>query len=155
MVQPPTTRRRSPWLVAATALAALIVLLALVAVIVAFTWFDVSLSDGVGDRSYAPTSGNGVRREYKLGVGNLKLDLSHVPVDKELHVEARVGIGELRVIVPRDASAAIDARVKAGSVSVLGHHEDGRNARIRVRGGSELFLTTRVGAGGIDVTEGQ
>jgi hypothetical protein len=152
MVQSPAgENRRSRWLVAAAAVAMVIVVIVLVAVIVAFTWFDVSLSDGVGDRTYAPSSTADVRHDYKLGVGSLKLDLSRVSVDKELHVEARVAIGELRVIVPRGASAAVDARAKAGSVSVLGHHDDGRNARVRVTGGDKLFLDTRVGAGGVDI----
>jgi predicted membrane protein len=128
--------------------------IAAVAAIVAFTWFDVSLDDGVGDRTYAPDSTADVRHDYKLGVGNLKLDLSQVPVGKELHVKVRVGIGELRVIVPRRASVAVNARAKAGSVSVLGHHDDGRNARVRVTAGDKLFLDTRVGAGGVDVERG-
>jgi hypothetical protein len=151
MVPKATTKRRSRWLVAAGVIAAVVFLIAVGAVVVAFTWFDVSLSDGVGDRAYTPASAADVRREYKLGVGSLKLDLSHVPVGAELHVGARVGIGKLRVIVPRRASVVVDARVKAGSISSLGHHDDGRNARVRITGGDKLFLETRVGAGRIDV----
>jgi hypothetical protein len=125
--------------------------IAVVVVVVAFTWFDVSLSDGIGDRAYAPTSTADVRREYKLGIGSLELDLSRLPVGPEVHVEARLGIGKLRVIVPRRSSVVVDARVKAGSISSLGHHDDGRNARVRITGGNKLFLKTRVGAGRIDV----
>jgi hypothetical protein len=154
MVESPSYKRRSRWLVAAAGIAAFVVLIALVGVIVAFTWFDVSLSDGVGDRTYTPASTGDVRQEYKLGVGSLKLDLSRVPVGKELHVKARLGIGELRVIVPRRASVAVDGRVKAGSISVLGHHDDGRNARVRVTSGGNLFLEARVGAGAVDVERG-
>src|ERR671937_364868 len=93
---------------------------------------------GVGDRTYTPASTDDVRQEYKLGVGSLRVDLSRVPVGKELHVKARVGIGELRVIVSRRASVVVDGRVKAGSISVLGHHDDGRNARVRVTGGGNF-----------------
>jgi hypothetical protein len=127
---------------------------AVVAVVSAFAGFDVSLSDGVGDRTYAPASAAGVRHEYKLGVGNLDLDLSRVQLAKELHVEARVGIGKLRVIVPRGASVVVDSRVKAGSVSALGRHDDRRNARVRITGGNKLYLKARVGAGRIDVGGG-
>jgi predicted membrane protein len=151
MVVEPDKRRRSPWLLVAGAIASLLVLIVLVAVIVAFTWFDVSLSDGVGDRTYAPASAADVRHEYKLGVGNLELDLSRVPTGTSVHVDARVGIGKLRVIIPQGASVVVDARVKAGSISSLGHHDDGRNARVRVTGGDKLYLKTRVGAGQIDV----
>jgi predicted membrane protein len=144
-------KRPSRWLVATGAIAAVLVLITVVAVVVAFTWFDVSLSDGIGDRAYAPASAADVRHQYKLGVGSLKLDLSRVPVGAELHVEAHVGMGKLRVIVPRRAAVVVDARVKAGSISSLGHHDDGRNARVRMTGGDKLYLKTRVGAGEIDV----
>jgi Cell wall-active antibiotics response 4TMS YvqF len=151
MVPEANKKRRSRWLVAAGAIAAVVVVIAVAAVVIAFTWFDVSLSDGIGDRAYAPTSAAAVRREYKLGVGSLELDLSRVPVGPELHVEARVGIGNLRVIVPRRSSVVVDARVKAGSISSLGRHDDGRNARVRITGGDKLFLEARVGAGRIEV----
>jgi hypothetical protein len=153
VVDGPGRKSRSRWLVAAAALLAVILALAVAALIVAFTWFDVSLGDGVGGRTYAPRSANGVRHTYKLGVGSLKLDLSRVTVDKEVHVEARVGLGSLRVIVPGGPSVAVDARTKAGSVTVFGRHADGRNARIRTDG-DRLFLVARVGAGGIDVIRG-
>ena len=136
------------------ALVTVVLVIALVAVIVAFTWLDVSLSDGVGDRTYAPTSADDVRSEYKLGVGDLKLDLSRVPAGAQLRVQARVGIGELRVIVPRSASVAVDARAKAGSVSVLGDRDDGRNAHVRATGGDKLVVDARVGAGNVNVERG-
>src|SRR5437868_2270725 len=83
-------------------LAALLGLLSLVtvalatAVVVAFAWFDVSLSDGVGDRSYAPATAADVHSAYKLGVGDLNLDLSNVDGATTKAVRAKVGIGDLR-----------------------------------------------------------
>jgi Cell wall-active antibiotics response 4TMS YvqF len=150
----PPPKKRSRWLIAIAALATAIVVLAVAAVLVAFFWFDVSLNDGVGDRTYRPTSTGDVRDEYKLGVGSLKLDLSRVPADAELHVEARVGIGDLRVIVPSGAAVSVDARAKVGSVSVLGRDDDGRNARVRLSNGSTLVLDAHVGAGNVDVERG-
>jgi hypothetical protein len=155
VVQSSGERRRSPWLLAAAAIAAVIVVVVLVAVIAAFTWFDVSLSDGVGGRTYAPASADDVRRDYNLGIGSLKLDLSRVPVGKELHIEAHVGIGELRVTVPRRASVVVDARAKTGSISALGDEDDGFNAHVRITGGDKLYLETRVGAGRVDVERGR
>jgi hypothetical protein len=143
--------RGSRFLIVLGAIAAVIVLVVVVAVIVAFTWLDVSLNDGVGDRSYTPGSAGDVQREYKLGVGDMKVDLSQVAVDQELHVDAQVGIGELRVTVPHDASVGIDARVKAGSIEALGDHDDGRNATVHDADGGKLRLKMRVGAGSIDV----
>lgn len=150
MTVEPTTGRRSRWLLVLGAIAGVIVVLAGVAAIVAFTWLDVSLNDGVGDRSYTPSSAGGVQREYKLGVGNLTLDLSRVPTGQKVDVEAHVGLGKLRVIVPAAASVGVDARVKAGSVDALGRNDDGRNARVRFSG-TNLRLKARVGAGRIEV----
>jgi phage shock protein PspC (stress-responsive transcriptional regulator) len=117
------------------------------AIIVAFAWFDVSLSDGVGDRAYHPTAAD-VRPAYALGVGDLRLDLSHVKAPA--HVKASVGIGKLNVIVPRDAAVAVDAKAKAGDVNVFDRHDDGKNAAVQ-SGEGGLVLDARVGAGQIDV----
>jgi phage shock protein PspC (stress-responsive transcriptional regulator) len=146
-----STKPRRRWLVAAVTFAAAVLAAIAVAVVAAFAWFDVSLNDGLGDRTYAPASVADVRHDYKLGVGNLKLDLSRVPTNREVHVKAHVGIGELRVIVPQHASVVVDSHVKAGSIDALDRHDDGRNARIHVGSGEKLYLDTRVGAGHIDV----
>jgi predicted membrane protein len=147
--------RGSRFLIVLGAIAAVILLVVVVAVIVAFTWFDVSLNDGVGDRSYAPESAGDVQREYELGVGSMKLDLAQVSVDEELHVDAHVGIGELRVIVPRDASVGIDAHVKGGEIDALGDRDEGRDASVKDTEGGKLRLKMRVGAGSIDVVRGR
>jgi phage shock protein PspC (stress-responsive transcriptional regulator) len=144
-------RRSRRIVIALTTAFVVVATVAVVAVVSAFAWFDVSLSDGVGDRVYAPASAADVRGRYELGVGNLKLDLSRLPTGRELHVDAHVGIGELRVIVPRDASVVVDSHVKAGSISSLDQHDDGRNAHVLTGGGDRLYLETRVGAGRIDV----
>jgi hypothetical protein len=134
--------------IAALSVLAVLLVSAVVAVAAAFAWFDVSLGDGVGDRAYAPATVVGVRPEYKLGIGNLKVDLSSLrrPVD----VKASVGIGELRVIVPQGVPVAVDAKVKAGSISALGREQEGRDARV-VTAGSGIHVTARVGAGHIDI----
>ena len=134
--------------IAALSVIAVLVVAAAVAIASAFAWFDVSLGDGVGDRSYVPTTIAGVQPEYKLGIGKLQVDLSSLrrPAD----VNASVGIGELRVIVPPDVPVAIDAKVKAGSISALGREDDGKDARV-VSGSGGIHLTARVGAGHITV----
>ena len=127
---------------------AVLVAAAAIAIATAFAWFDVSLGDGVGDHSYAPAGLVDVKPEYKLGIGNLKIDLSSVR--SPATVKASVGIGELRIIVPDNVPVAVDATVKAGSISALGREDDGRNARVVTVAG-RLHVTARVGAGHIDV----
>jgi phage shock protein PspC (stress-responsive transcriptional regulator) len=130
-----------------TALAA-----AITAVAVAFSWFDVSLGDGVGDRTEAPASVTQLKPSYKLGVGDLRVDLSSIgPITKETHVRAKLGIGELRIIVPAGVSVAASAHAKVGEVHVLNQQDDGRNAEIHTGAGGLLVIDAHVGAGRIDV----
>ena len=142
-------------------LAAVLVLLSLVtvalatAVVVAFAWFNVSLSDGVGDRSYAPATAADVRPAYKLGVGDLNLDLSNVDAATTKAVRAKVGIGDLRIVIPRNAVVTVDAHAKVGDVSVLQHEGHGRNATVRTGHGRGLVLDAQVGAGAIHVVRAQ
>src|SRR5213080_2554674 len=77
------------------ALAAVALAAAVTAVVLAFSWFNVSLGDGVGSHVYAPSTAASVASSYRLGVGNLRIDLSSIQPASELHVKAKVGVGEL------------------------------------------------------------
>jgi phage shock protein PspC (stress-responsive transcriptional regulator) len=120
------------------------------AIVAAFAWFDVSLSDGVGDRTYQPAAAADVRPSYKLGVGNLRLDLSHVTPATQTRVRASVGVGELKIIVARDAAVTVNAHAKVGDLYILHRHDDGKNATVQTGSGG-LVLDAKVGAGRIDV----
>jgi phage shock protein PspC (stress-responsive transcriptional regulator)/predicted membrane protein len=138
-------------LIALTALVGTLAVLFAAAVITAFSWFDVSLGDGTGDRVYAPATVSAVQPSYKLGIGNLRIDLSHVTLTTPAHVKARIGIGELKVIVPSNASVVVNAHAKLGDLYVFNHHDDGRNASVHAGNGTILYLDARVGAGRVDV----
>jgi len=144
-------RKRRGIVVAAFALTGLVVAAIATATVVAFAWFNVSLNDGTGNRVYSPTTVSAVKPAYTLGVGDLRIDLSHVSLTTPLHVKARLGIGELKVIVPRSASVVVDAHAKVGDLYVLNRHDDGRNPSIHAGGGNVLYLDARVGAGRVDV----
>jgi hypothetical protein len=125
------------------------------AIAVAFAWFDVSLGDGVGDRTETPASVADLKPTYELGVGHLRVDLSAIgPVTKETRVRAKLGVGELRIIVPRDVPVAASAHAKAGEVYALDRHADGRNAEIET-GSGLLVVDADVGAGRIDIVRAQ
>jgi phage shock protein PspC (stress-responsive transcriptional regulator) len=142
-------RRLGLWLLGVTV--AMIVAL-VTAAAVAAAWFDVGLGDGVGTRVEAPATASEVKPSYELGIGNLRVDLSRIsPVTTETHVAAKVGIGELRIIVPPDVSVAASAHAKAGEVYVLDRHDDGRNASVTVGSGGLLVIDAKVGAGRIDI----
>lgn len=128
------------------------------AVVVAFAWFDVSLSDGVGRRTYMPATAAAVRSSYEIGIGDLKLDLTNVHPAGQKRITAKVGIGDLRVTVPRGAAVTVNAHAKVGDVKVLGREDDGRNATVNVAGASgkdHLVIDAHIGAGQIKVVRAQ
>jgi phage shock protein PspC (stress-responsive transcriptional regulator) len=144
-------KKRRGIVIAVLAFMGFVVATAATATVVAFAWFDVSLGDGVGSRTYQPTSINQIRSDYHEGIGELRVDLSHIgPVTKETHVKASVGIGELRIIVPTNVGVSLNAHAKAGEIFGLQGHDDGKNAEVRV-GQGLLVIDANVGAGRIDV----
>jgi len=116
--------------------------------------FHVAVSDGVGERTYQAAGVASVQPEYRLGVGSLRIDLrgARFPIG-ETPVDARVGIGELKVIVPADVALRVKATSQAGEVNVLGLADEGRNAEVRLAddGRRVLVLDARVGLGTVDV----
>jgi phage shock protein PspC (stress-responsive transcriptional regulator) len=144
-------RRSRRVLRALAVLTALILAATIAAVVLAFSWFNVSLANGVGDRDYVPSSVSSVRPTYQLGVGTLHVDLSQIgPVTTPLTVHANVGIGSLRVVVPRGVPVAIAGHAKVGDIRVLGREVSGRNADLK-SGSGLLTLDAHVGLGDIRV----
>jgi phage shock protein PspC (stress-responsive transcriptional regulator) len=134
------------------ALTAVFAAVAVALVVAAFSWFNVSLGDGVGDRSYTPASISALKPSYENGVGSLRLDLSNIgPVATETHIRAHVEVGELRIIVPRNATVSVNAHAKVGDLYVLNQHEGGRNIDVTGGTGGLLVIDANVGAGRIDV----
>jgi hypothetical protein len=93
------------------------------------------IDGGVGDRRYAPTELTELRHEYSLGIGSLGIDLTRLESDEEpageLMLSATVGIGELVVAVPREASVHVDASVGIGEVNVRGQRRSGIDVHLQ------------------------
>lgn len=120
----------------------------------------VPLFAGVGDRAVHPAALAGVDKRYTLGIGNLDVNLSEVrfPVG-ETRVKATLGVGDLTVRVPADATVEVDARAGAGEVTLFGRANDGTSVHDRATdvGGSPgrvLVLDARVGLGQVEVVRG-
>jgi len=116
----------------------------------------VHLGRGVGDRTYSVSSVNDLRSTYRLGIGNLRLDLSAltVPRGKATRVTSSVDVGKLAVIVPRDAALRVHGDAQFGEVDILGKSVDGHNvdSGVNQTGARVLVLDTHVGAGALHVT---
>lgn len=81
---------------------------------------DHHFPGGVGERDWAPTSVAAAEEPFRLGAGEAQLDLTALPAGSSADVEARVGLGELRIIVPPDASVVVNGEVGAGAIRILG-----------------------------------
>ena len=75
--------------------------LVLIAAAIFASVVHVHVGRGIGDRQYTVTGPQELRDNYRLGIGDLRVDLSDVklPVG-ETHVNGRVDVGEARVRRP-------------------------------------------------------
>ena len=90
----------------------------------------VGAKHGIGDRLERPRSAADLEDKYRLGAGHLQLDLSELELPPgETRVDARVGFGELEVVLPRDVAVDVTGEVRWGEVDVLGRGEEGRHSR--------------------------
>jgi phage shock protein PspC (stress-responsive transcriptional regulator) len=120
----------------------------------------VHVSRGIGDRNYHPASYVGLERDYKLGVGSLRLDLTNVRFPSgETRVNADVGAGNVTITVPRDISVHVDATSDIGQVQVFDRTADGRhpsltNTSVVGEGKRLLLIHAHVGTGKVEVRRG-
>jgi phage shock protein PspC (stress-responsive transcriptional regulator) len=119
----------------------------------------VPLFSGIGSRSDSPAVAQDIHSKYTLGIGKLALDFSHVRLPKgETFVKATVGIGDLRVTVPQNATVDVLGRVQAGDVRLLGQDDSGTHVRShivdRTGSGRVIVLDVRTGIGKVEVMRG-
>lgn len=121
------------------------------------TAVDVPLDAGVGDRNVHPTATT-VETAYELGIGSLTIDLTDLD-DATLaslpELRARVGIGELVVLVASDTDVDVDAQAGLGNVSVFDQDEGGIDAQITVAGTAPVLgIVATVGLGEVRIEHG-
>jgi phage shock protein PspC (stress-responsive transcriptional regulator) len=132
-----------------------IVALTLVAAAVFASIFHVHVGRGVGDRNYVVAGAQDLHRNYRLGIGDLSVDLRNVTFPAgETQVGARVDVGNLRVVVPQGVALRVHGDAELGQVEVLGRTADGRNVdkKIDQTGKRVLVLDAHVGVGKVTVT---
>jgi phage shock protein PspC (stress-responsive transcriptional regulator) len=103
---------------------------------------DVPIRGGAGEIGYRPLAVEEIRTPYRLGAGELVVDLSDVDFGgKTVTVVASVAAGHLDIILPADVALELDAHVGAGNLMLLGREYDGLDI------GRELTDAGREGAG--------
>ena len=119
----------------------------------------VPLFAGIGDRSDSPAIAQDIHSKYTLGIGKLGLDFSRVQLPKgQTFVKATVGIGDLHVTVPQNATIDVVGRTQAGDVVLLGQDDNGMHVRShivdRTGSGRVIVLDLRIGIGKVVVSRG-
>ncbi|HEX8054525.1 MAG TPA: PspC domain-containing protein [Thermoleophilaceae bacterium] len=116
---------------------------------------DVDLHGGTGERTHRPHSIQDMREGYRLGMGDMTVDLRDVkfpPGDRKLDLE--IGTGHIELIVPADVCVVTKARVGAGYVGALDRDSGGLDvewddAPVPPAGVPRLVVDADVGIGAI------
>jgi phage shock protein PspC (stress-responsive transcriptional regulator) len=149
---PASSRRRR--VVAGSIVGLVAVLLAAVVLAV-----RVPLFAGIGHRTDTPVGVANVHSKYELGIGDLTLNFANVSLPKgQTFVKATVGIGNLTVIVPANASVDVRGSAQAGHLELFDQSDDGTHVRShlvdRTGSGRVLVLDVRTGLGRVQVQRG-
>jgi phage shock protein PspC (stress-responsive transcriptional regulator) len=79
------------------------------------------VEDGIGEEVVAPVTLAELESRYDHGIGNYTVDLRNVALDgKTRRVQVELGIGALKVLVPKTRSLVVDAHVQGGELSLPG-----------------------------------
>jgi predicted membrane protein len=123
-------------------------------------WADIRFEGGLGDREIVPAAIEHLEPDYRIVAGTLTLDLRQIDFpDGETRVEARVGAGELIVLVPQNLAVDVNWRVAAGDATVFNQQqsgvllEDHANTQGYDEAGQRLHLDLIVTTGTIEVQQ--
>jgi len=119
---------------------------------------------GIGDRTYRPASVAQVQDRYQSGAGDMTVDLTGVDVsDLDAPITTRVehGVGDVRVVVPRDADVRLTVMSGVGSIDTFGQGSLDRGFFPGSGTGSwvddgkaEFVIAVHNGAGDVEVSRG-
>jgi phage shock protein PspC (stress-responsive transcriptional regulator)/predicted membrane protein len=117
---------------------------------------DVPLRGGIGTRHYHPLTLAELQSRYRLGIGEIQLDLRDLPLAGRTEtVDAQVGVGHLSVSVPSSVRVEVQAHAGAGSTMLFGQQDGGwpqdEQRAVVGTGPGVLRLDLRVGAGQVEV----
>jgi phage shock protein PspC (stress-responsive transcriptional regulator) len=148
--------RRWPRRVAVGVATALGVVLAfvLVAATIFAAVFHVHVGNGIGDQTYNVATYGDLHPEYKLGIGDLRVDMRDVQLPVGVtHLKMRVDVGRLVLVVPRGTALRVHSDADFGTVNLVGRSADGRDVDRSVdeAGNRILDLDAHVGAGSLRV----
>jgi len=129
--------------------------LAVLPLAVTSAFLTVPLDGGVADNEFRPQNLAEVQTAYHLVAGRLHIDLTDLEAGSEpVTLTASVGIGDLFVFVPKDATVQVTGTVQGGRLLLFGRDHVGTGLADHVAGSGDgagvvLMLTLDVGIGQI------
>lgn len=113
----------------------------------------IDLNGGVGDRHFRPAAADQLQDRYKLGMGELVVDLRNSklpPGDTRLGLD--LGVGEARLLVPPNVCVSTRSRVGLGAAELFDRFEGGadvdhREPALAPPGTPRLVVDAKVGVG--------
>ena len=119
------------------------------------SFITAPIEGGLGVHRFNPTSPHELRDEYRLVGGRMVIDLTAMQASAEpIHITASVAAGQMRVMLPTDASIELASQVGAGELGVLGAWQYGsslEDAYVRSGAGSTFILDLEIGIGSVRV----
>ena len=121
---------------------------------------DLDVDGGVGQRNYAPADASQLRPDYRLGMGELVVDLRDVDLPAgRTDVHVKLGIGHTVVRVPENACVSSDVKIGVGDAQVLDRQSDGVDVAFAQSAtptgdAPQLHLDADVGVGALEVRRG-
>jgi phage shock protein PspC (stress-responsive transcriptional regulator) len=118
---------------------------------------NVDLHGGVGQREYKPTSASDLKNHYRLGMGQLVVDLRHTQLPKgDTPLKMKVGVGDALLLVPKDVCVATRTNIGAGGVDFFDHNTGGLDVNWQERpaaaaNGRRVVVDADVGVGAFEV----
>jgi len=104
--------RRTPWSMAPLLIPAL-------AGMIAFGNSGASLHDGVGRKTWSPTSASELHSSYRLAFGDAVLDLRDLPsLDVPRSVDVTLAAGQVEIKLPPTLNATVYGNVRLGQIEV-------------------------------------
>ncbi|MGF1597113.1 MAG: hypothetical protein ACFCVK_09290 [Acidimicrobiales bacterium] len=84
-----------------------------------------ALRGGIGERTYVVDEVTELEPRYRVGLGDLTLDLSRLRLEDHRRVELSVGAGDLLVVVPPETVVTVDASLGAGEIVLFDETANG------------------------------
>ena len=116
---------------------------------------DIDLRGGVGERKYSPQTVADLRPEYKLGVGQMDLDLRRMDLAGETaQINVRLGIGEARLRVPAGTCVSTAAQIGVGAADLPDRAGQGFDVRVDQTANpsrARLHVNADIGVGHLEI----